>query len=197
MPIKQGWFEENLPSEDPDYVRMVEATQRLDGEFKRSDDPAASFARRISMDVLTRHALRRAEQTTAVSPQEAPSERDLMKVLLSVCFEGFAAGVLFVRSRASRRDALLDQMTLSEVSSTLAREAMSQETISGFYEGLVSMEALRFVSMARAVLYEGRIREGAMSHQQVKESQGAMWMDLFLLGAVFEELGGHRQEPAG
>lgn len=190
-----AWMNENRPLRDPDYARIAEATKLLDSELAAGGTPEQSYDRRVVMDVLTVYAARRAEQTSAENPKETPGALDLFTLLLNVAFEGFAYGVLFVQSRAKVREALLDRLTLADVGHALQTHLSDQQAMEGFYASLVSLKSLQFVSFVRAQNYAVRLRVKALPHQRVKESQAALWMDMFLLGAVFEELGGHREGP--
>ncbi|MGW7100434.1 hypothetical protein [Streptomyces sp. NPDC054838] len=186
-----AWIDENRPLRDPDYARLVEATNVLEAEAKEIG-PESAYEKRIVLSVLTAHAHRRAEETNAENPREHLPVPDLLKVLVNSFYEGFVFGVLFVQRRASTREALSDRLTVADVNHLLQHQAGEQDTIEEFYARLVSVKTLNFVSVSRAFSAAQKLSAGATSHQQLKVMQASVWMDAFVLGAVFQELGGHR-----
>lgn len=190
----QGWIEENRPSGDLDYQRIADAAEAIEKEIE-TIGPKAVLDRRFNYDTAMKYGMRRIEETSHEIRLENPDWKTWSGRLTQAWAEGFAFGALAYTQEHRGRSAepFLDRIALTNINHTLA--TADEGNLKQIYSGLVSRGALKFVSVVRSVVaYQavGKMKPVA-SHQAVKTLMAGHWLDGFVVGLVFEELGGHRE----
>lgn len=189
------WIEENRPSDDPDYQRVAKATELIEGESGGGDENKV-LGRRFDFDVALKYSERRIEETSHKVKRETPDWETLQPLLVKSWVEGFAFGSLvYMRERRGRQsEALLDRIAIANANNLLATS--DQEETNALYQRIMSSRTLGFVALVRSVkAYQVADRFfPVLGHQQLKTTLGGHWVDGFLLGIVFQELGGHREQ---
>lgn len=189
----QARLDAQRPNDDPDYQRLVDVTGAIETEALRSG-PKGPMERRFDYDVAMKFAYRRIEEVAETVRRENPSNDVLLEMLGSSWMEGFVFGALCYTQEHRGRTAepLLDRIALANVNHGLSMADSEGRTM--IFSSVISMRALTFVAGGRSVNAAVMLRQQfpTSNHAAVKAMTGAHWMDGFLVGLVFEELGGHR-----
>lgn len=187
------WITRHRPEKDPDYLRIVEATSVVEAEMAKTG-PVPVLGRRFDCDTALRFGMRRTEQTSQNLQLDNPPAAALLRPLTALWAEGFAFGALAYRQeeRGREPEPILDQVALVNIDLTFATS--DDTTRTRIFASIVSTDALSYVSLVRSLQGEKILREHAPSpcRQEVAALLAGHWADGFLLGLVFEELGGHR-----
>lgn len=193
MQSRQQWIDENRPDGDLDYQRLADATDLVEAEMRKAG-PRQILNGRFDFDVGMRQGMRRAEELAQGTRLENPDESVLLLWLTNTWCEGFIFGALAYAEEGRGRvsQALLDRMAVANINHKLSRA--DRNTLGEVFSSAVSPAALAFVSAARSMKAHEALglRDLVADHQQIKAVTSSHWLDGFLMGLIFEELGGHR-----
>jgi hypothetical protein len=196
MQIGQQWADENRPSKDLDYLRLVAVTSVIESE-NLANGPKAALGQRFDYDTTLRYAMRRIEETSQETKLENPPAAKLLGLLIQSWAEGFIFGSLIYRQehRGLRPEPFLDRIALANARNTLA--SLDGEGLSRLYNEAISKDALGYVSSVRSMkaLQILDTMAPVADHRAIKSLLGSHWMDGLLLGLIFEEMGGHVEGP--
>lgn len=195
MPSQQ-WADQNRPSDDPDYQRLVDVTQAVESEGAR-DGMQQVLNRRFDYDVAQTFAMRRTEETSREVKLENPDRDALLRLLFAAWAEGlvFGAHVYSKERRGRESEPFLDRLTLANINQALV--SAGEQGRAEAFRDVLSEAALTFVGLMRALKANEVLKRQIASvttHQMVSLTVSAHWLDGFLTGIVFEELGGHRDK---
>jgi hypothetical protein len=183
------------PSSNPDYIRFIEATKLVEREVKKSSpkEMLKAFSRRFSYEVAARTSTGRIDSIMESCPLEEPDDRTLARYSMESWMEGFTFGVwVYVKeSRGRIAQEFMDQIAMINVHH-LIRNA-NQDERSSLYSTAMPHHILVYVALSRA----GNVGDlkkmfPLMNHQRVRSVLSGTWLDGFLMGIVYEELGGRR-----
>lgn len=189
----QGWMEENRPVGDLDYQRIADAAEAIEKEIEATGSKAV-LDRRFDYGAALRYGMRRIEETSQQIKLENPDWKTWSGKLTQAWAEGFAfGGLAYTREgRGRNADPLLDRMALANINHLLA--TADENDLRRIYAELVSRDALGFVSVVRSVVaFQAAGKTPPLSHRTVAAHMAGHWMDGFIVGLVFQELGGHRE----
>lgn len=188
------WLDDERPSDDPDYQRLIEVTRTVEAEVLKVG-PTGVLNRRFDYDAALKYGMRRAEETSQQVKLENPDYDLLVRLLGAAWPEGFIFGCLaYTQERRGRRaEAFLDRIALANINQRLV--SASEADRSAIFSGAASTRALGFVSGVRSMKAVQILRQEApvADHGAIKMLVASHWMDGFLAGLIFEELGGHQE----
>lgn len=189
------WIEKNRPEGDPDYSRLADVTDAIESEMRKTG-PERVLDRRFTYDTATRFGVRRIEEVFQEAPPENPDQDLLLNRLANAWSEGFIFGSLAYsrEGRGRRAEAFLDRVALVNIDQLLS--TADDDARSRIFADAVSTKALLFVSTARSIKTVEILSapSSVWDHQAVKGASTGQWLDGFLVGLVFQELGGHRDQ---
>lgn len=182
------------PNDNLDYQRLIDVTGDVEMEAHQGD-PKRPLGRRFDYDTALKYGARRTDQVAETLRLENPDDEALLEMLGSSWMEGFVFGALAYTQEHRGRGAepFLDRVALANINHGLA--LADTEGRSAIFSSVISTEALSFVAGGRSINAAVILRQqfSAVNHQAVKMMVAAHWLDGFLTGLVFEELGGHRE----
>lgn len=191
----QQWINDERPSDDPDYQRLIDVTRTVEAGVTRVG-PTGVLNRRFDYDTAFLYGMRRTEETSQQVKLENPDFETVARLLGAAWPEGFVFGCLaFTQERRGRRpEPFLDRVALANVNQKLA--SASEADRSAIFSATASARALGFVGGLRSVQAAQILQKEApvADHGAVKAIVASHWLDGFLAGLVFEELGGHREK---
>lgn len=197
MQSSSQWINDERPSDDPDYQRLIEVTRTIEAEVLKVG-PTEVLNRRFDYEMAFKYGMRRAEETSQQGKLENPDYDTVVRLLGAAWPEGFIFGCLaYTQERRGRRaEAFLDRIALANINQGFA--SASEAERSTIFSGAASTRALGFVSGVRSMKAAQILQKEApvADHSMIKAIVGGHWLDGFLVGLVFEELGGHREKDA-
>jgi hypothetical protein len=194
VPNWQQWIDENRPSDDLDYQRLTYVTAAIEAEI-REIGPKQPLDRRFDHGTVMGYGKRRTDETSREVKLENPGPDKLLMPLGAAWAEGFAFGALSYseENRGRKSEAFLDRIALANINHKLTEA--DEKTRSEIFAGIISTDALGFVSTVRSFQACNILAKEApvASHEMVNALMASHWMDGFFVGLVFEEMGGHRE----
>jgi hypothetical protein len=191
---QQRWIDENRPSGDPDYERIVDATNAIEAEIVKVG-PEQALNRRFDYDMVMNHGKRRTEETSQKVRLENSTPDELLMRLGAAWAEGFTFGALAYaqEGRGRKSEAFLDRIALANINHKLAQA--DEQSRTEIFAKVIHLDTLGFVSTVRSFQARNILAQEVpvANHAAVKALVGSHWLDGFFVGLVFEELGGHRE----
>lgn len=190
-----GWIQENRPVGNLDYRRLADATNVVEvGNLNVG--PREVLNSRFDYDVAMTYARRRTREASgpALKLDEAQA---LLTPLVRAWSEGLAFGALVYTEEGRGRspEDLLDRIALANINHRLA--SADQDGIDAIFSRVISPKALGFVATVRSFKAIS-VLENETSDANPADIHSLLaghWMDGFLMGLVYQELGGHRESP--
>lgn len=182
------------PPQTLDYQRLVEATDitvRWDTEGAGSRVEAGKL---FDLAAADEKAMQRADETAGQWSAQ-PSALDVVKQFIHVWSEGLMHGIVFVEQRAAI--ALLGKLpdhNLINATSSIIGGQWTHDDRAKQWARRIDPESMTHVALVRSVQAVQVLKLDQPSAERLRAAQAAQWADGFLMGFLFAELGGHRED---
>ncbi|WP_274916820.1 hypothetical protein [Streptomyces sp. WZ-12] len=178
-----------------DYQRLTEATDMtVEWDIHVDGGTRAAASKRFDMNAVDKLAMKRADETSGLWSTPSPRADEILRNFIHVWSEGLMHGIVFVEQRKTTSifGKLPDHNLLGATNSIIGGHWSHDREQQ--WARRIDPKTMVHVAQARSTQAVQMLKLDRPDPLKLRSAHAAQWEDGFLMGFLFAELGGHRDD---